>query len=228
MSGVNGMGGREGGLGDIINNDLLRSIDPQWVHLGRRRWIVKPEWVPTKIPELELVQKLIDNHMVPRLWQLLADNYTLLQRGSFHVQKPGWIDPPVTSEPEDRVSETPVALSTGVAVTVLSYTVPDRHYAVFKSFGHMLDVGAQFGTVSWTIQVNKRPYRTYNKFLLQRGTIVQPTLLAKPLILKPKDLLEITATGGVTAVNATVRIMGWSIGAASVVQDGTNWGVQVR
>jgi hypothetical protein len=225
---MSSLNGREGGLGDIISNDLLRTIDPQWVHLGRRRWIVKPEWKPEVIPGLEGAQKLIDSHLVQRLWQLLADNYTLLQRGSFHVQKPGWIDPPITSEPEDRVSETPVALVNGVPVTVLSYVVPDRHYAVFKSFGHMLDVGAQFGTVSWTIQVNKRPYRTYNAFLLQRGTIVQPTPLARPLTLKPKDVLEITATGGVTAVNATVRIVGWSIGAASVVQDGTNWGVQVR
>lgn len=222
------MSGREGGLGDIIDNGLLRQMDPQWVHLGRRRWIVKPEWQPDPIPGFEKVQSLIDDHLVRRLWQLLADNYELLQRGSFHVQKPGWIDPPITSEPEDRVSETPVALSNGTPVTVLSYTVPDRHYAVFKSFGQGLDVGTQFGVVSWTIQVNKRPYRTYNGFLQQRGNIVQPTPLAKPLCLKPKDLLEITATGGVTAVNAVVRIVGWSIAAAQVVQDGTNWGLQVR
>src|SRR5579872_5251292 len=127
MSRLNGMNGRGGGLGDIINNDLLRQVDPQWVHLGRRRWIVKPDWAPEEIPGLGSVQSLIDNHLMVRLWQLLSDNYELLQRGSFHVQKPGWIDPPITSEPEDRVSETPVALSNGTPTVILSYTVPDRH-----------------------------------------------------------------------------------------------------
>lgn len=224
MNGLNG----ESGLGDIINNNLLRDISPQGVHLGRRRWIVKPEWVPERIVGLEHVQTLIDEHLVKRMWQLLADNYELLQRGSFHVQKPGWIEAPITSEPEDRVSETPVALTNGTPVTVLSYTVPDRHYAVFKWFGHMLDVSSQWGVVSWTIQINKRPYRTYNKFLQQRGNTVQPTPIARPITLKPKDLLEVIAIGGPTAVNAIVRLEGWSVSAANVDQSGGNWGTQVR
>ena len=157
------------GLGDVLNNELLKSIDPMLPHLGRGRWIVKPEWQPPVIDGLEGVQALVDKHVMQRLWQLVTDQYTLLKRGIFRTQKVGWIDPPATSEPEDRVSETGVALSNGVAVTVLSYTVPDVHYAVFKSFGHALDDASQWGIVSWTIQVNKRPYRTYNAFLQQRG-----------------------------------------------------------
>lgn len=216
------------GLDDIVNNDLLKRIDPMLPHMGRSRWIVKPEWQPEPIYGLESVQKLIDKHLMHRLWQLLQDNYTLLKRGMFRVQTPGWIDPPATSEPEDRVSESPVALQNGAAVTVVSYQVPDVHYAVFRWFGHMLDVSSQWGIVSWTIQINKKPYRTYNGFLQQRGTIVQPTLIAKPIMLKPKDLLEVTATGGAVAVNAFARIEGWSIAAAQIVQDGSNWGFQVR
>jgi hypothetical protein len=216
------------GLGDVLNNELLKRVDPMLPHLGKSRWIVKPEWQPPVIEGLEGIQALIDRHVMQRLWQLVTDQYTLLKRGMFRTQKPGWIDPPATSEPEDRVSETGVALSNGVPVTVLSYTVPDVHYAVFKWFGHMLDTASQWGTVSWTIQVNKRPYRTYNAFLQQRGTLVQPTPLAKPLIVTPKALVEVTATGGVTPVNAFVRLQGWSIAAAKIVQDGSWEGLQVR
>src|SRR6516162_9534868 len=216
------------GLGDVLNNELLKSIDPMLPHLGRGRWIVKPEWQPPVIDGLEGVQALVDKHVMQRLWQLVTDQYTLLKRGIFRTQKVGWIDPPATSEPEDRVSETGVALSNGVAVTVLSYTVPDVHYAVFKSFGHALDDASQWGIVSWTIQVNKRPYRTYNAFLQQRGATNAPTLLAKPLICGPKALVEVIATGGPTAVNAFARLVGWSIAAAKVVQDGSWDGLQVR
>lgn len=216
------------GLGDIIDNDLLRRMDPQWVHLGRRRWIIKPDWVPPKIQGLENVQQLIDKHLDPKMWIMLRDFYELQKRGTYRIQKPGWIEPPLTSEPEDRVSETGVALQNGTAVTVVSYTCPDRSYAVFKWFGHGLDVAAQFGIVSWTIQIDKRPYRTYNAFLQQRGTLVQPTLLARPITLKPKSVLEVTATGGAVAVNAFARIEGWSISAARIEDGGSGQGFQVR
>lgn len=216
------------GLGDIVENEGLRAIEQGLEYIGRQRWIVKPEWKPKAVPGLEPVQTLLDHHLVPRLWQLLSDNYVLLRKGVYRVQKPGWIEPPFTSEPEDRVSETAVALAATDTV-VVSYQVPDRHVASFTRFGHMLDVAAQWGTVNWTIQINKRPVRTYQNFRQQRGTVVEPTPLAKPITLKPKDLLEIVANlGGGAAVNATARIMGWSIAAASITQDGTakDWNVR--
>jgi hypothetical protein len=219
---------RLAGLDDVLNNELLKRIDPMLPHMGRSRWIVKPDWIPPEIDGLQGIQTLIDRHLVQRLWQLFQDNYTLMKRGMFRTQKPGWIDPPATSEPEDRVSEAGVALSNGTPVTVLSYQVPDVHYAVFRTFGHALDAASQWGVVSWVIQVNKRPVRTYNGFLQQRGAINAPTFLAKPIICGPKALVEVTATGGVTAVNAFARLVGWSIGAAKIVQDGSWDGLQVR
>ena len=216
-----------GHLGDVLDPSLRRTLQ-QWNHLGRRRWIVKPEWFPDPIPGGEVAQHLIETHALPRLWQLLADNFELLKTGIYRVQKPGWIEPPAGSEPEDIVSENPVALSNGAAVVVITYQVPDRHVAAFPRFGHLLDVAAQWGTVTWTIQVNGKPVRTYHNFKQQRGTVVDPTMMANVLKLKPKDVLEVTATGGATAVNAIARMPGWLIPAAAIVQDGSGEEWKVR
>lgn len=215
-------------LGDIQDPSLRRTIQ-DYIHLGRQRWIVKPEWVPPAIPGMESQQALIDSHILPRLWQLLSDYQVgLLERGTYHVQLPGWISAPITSEPEDRVSEDPVPLANGSSTVVVSYQCPDRHYAAFKWFGHMLDVAAQWGVVTWSVLINKRPYRTWNAFKQQRGTVVQPTEISRPITLKPKDILQIVATGGPVSVNALARISGWSIAASSVDQSGENSGFKVR
>lgn len=215
------------GLGDVLDPSLRRTL-PQWAHLGRARWIVKPEWKPEAIPGLESQQALIDQHLLPRLWQLLSDYQELVRRFTLRVQQPGWIVPPFGCEPEDIASETPVALINGTPVVVVSYQVPDRHVAAFPRFGHMLDVAAQWGTVLWTIRVNRKPVRTYYNFTQQRGTFVDPTAMAKPITLKPKDLLEVIATGGAAAVNALARLPGWVIPVTSLTQDGTaiDWNVR--
>lgn len=207
-------------LGDVVDNDL-RSILEQWEHLGRKPYIVKPAWVPPKIPGMEIQQALLDYHLAPRLWQLLADFPELLKRHTLRVQQPGWLEAPASSEPEDICSETPVALSNGTAVTIISYTVPDRHVAVFRWFGQYLDVGSQWGIASWTISVNDRPVRSYQNFTQQRGNFANPTRLAGPIKLKSKDTIIVQATGGVTAVNALARLQGWVMAATSVTQDGT-------
>ena len=92
----------------------------------------------------------------------------------------------------------------------------------------MLDVSAQWGTVTWTIRVKSKPVRTYHNFRQQRGSFIDPTPMAKPLTLKGKDLLEVVATGGAVAVNAFARMPGWVIPATSVTQDGTaiDWNVR--
>ncbi len=221
------MDGDMKGLGDVLDPSLRRTL-PQWAHLGRHRWIVKPEWRPEPISGAETQQRLIDDHLIPRLWQLLSDYQELVRRFTLRVQQPGWIVPPFGCEPEDIVSEDPVALANGVATVIVSYQVPDRHVAAFPRFGHLLDVAAQWGTVTWTIRVNRKPVRTYYNFKQQRGTLVEPTPMAKPLTLKPKDLLEVVATGGATAVNALARLPGWVIPVTSLTQDGTaiDWNVR--
>lgn len=214
-------------LGDIVDNSTRRALK-QWEHLGRRPYIVSPMWKPPQIDGAELQQALLDKHLIPRLWQLLADFPELLRKYVLRVQLPGWLEQPATSEAEDICSEDPVALSNGSPQTIVTYQVPDRHVASFKWFGHMLDVGSQWGTVLWTIRVNERPIRTYFNFKQQRGNFTNPTRLANVIKLKSKDTIEVIATGGATAVNATARLQGWVIPVTSLTQDGTHndWNVR--
>ena len=224
---LNGLGtGGPPGLGDI----MPPSVDPMeryfriirgQVSLPRRGWIVNPQWTPPRIDGMAGLQRFFEEHQTPRGWQMLEDFFILLQRGRFLVKNPNWIEPPITAEMADLVSEVGIALSNGSAVSVLSYTVPDRCVAAFQTFGHALSVPAQWGTVTWTIQVNKKPVRTYQGFILQRGAIDQPTKFPKPITLKGKDVIEVTATGGATAVNAYARMQGFVVAAETVTQDGS-------
>lgn len=213
------------GLGDIAPS----SVDPMeryfqilrgQVTLPRRGWIVQPKWMPPFVPGMEKFQEIFENHELPRQWQLLEDFFILLQRGRFLTKGPNWIEPPITAEMQDLVSEVEVALDTTDA-TVVTYTVPDRCVACFQTFGHGLSLAAQWGTVIWTIDINQKPVRTYHDFRLQRGTIVQPTPFPKPITLKGRDVLRVRARRGATAVSATARIQGYVIAAETVTQDGS-------
>lgn len=207
-------------MGDVQDPSLRETL-LQWEHLGRRPYIVAPDWAPPQLEGMQGIQRLIDAHLVPRLWQLLADYPQLLQKFTLRVQQPGWLEPASTAEPLDVCSEDGVALTSGTPVVVVSYQVPDRHVASLRWFGHMLSDSTQWGTVVWTIWVNKKPVRTYYQFKQQRGIFANPTRLAAPIKLKSKDLLQITATGGADDVDAFARIQGWLMAATSVTQDGT-------
>lgn len=214
-------------LGDVQDPSLRETL-LQWEHLGRRPYIVAPDWNPKPIQGLADVQQLIDAHLVPRLWQLLADFPQLLQKFPIRVQKPGWLDPAVTAEPLDLCTEDETSLTENVETVLISYQVPDRHVASLRWFGHMLSDFDAWGEVVWTIRVNKKPVRTYFKFKQQRGNFMNPTRLAAPIKLKGKDRLEIVATGGATSADALARIQGWLVAATSVTQDGTakDWNVR--
>lgn len=219
---TNGMGT---GLGDI----QPRSVDPMEKYfdifrgqtmLPRRKWIVQPEWNPRPIPGAELNQLLLEEHTLPRLWQQLADFFVLLQRGEFHVKRPNWIEPPITAEMEDLVSETAVVVG-ATNTDILSYTVPDRCIVSFQSFGHGLTLAAEFANVIWNIFVNQKPIRTYQDFRLQRGTIVQPTPFPKPITLKGRDVFRVTARTAGAVVSAYARVPGYVIAPRIVTQDGS-------
>lgn len=214
-------------MGDVLDPSLRETLI-QWEHLGRRPYIVSPDWTAPKLPGLEPHQALLDQHLLPRLWQLLSDYPQLLQKFVYRVQQPGWMEPAASADPLDLCSEVGVPLQNGVAVTIATFQVPDRHVASFRWFGHMLDVAAEWGTVTWTIRVNKKPVRTYFNFKNQRGLYANPTRLAAPIKLKGKDVIEVLATGGATPVNAIVRVQGWLVAVTSVTQDGTakDWNVR--
>lgn len=222
----NGMGSDPlAGLGDIAPP----SVDPMeryfriirgQVQLPKRGWIVAPRWTPPSIPGMEKFQAVYEDHQLPREWQLAEDFFTLLQRGRFMVKRPNWIEPPITAEMEDLVNETAVVVG-ATDTSVVEYSVPDRCVAAFQFFGHNLTVGAEWGTVVWNIFVNERPVRTYQDFTWQRGSVAVPTKFPKPITLKGKDVLKVTARTGGAAVAAIARVGGYVIAAETVTQDGS-------
>lgn len=190
------------------------------VELPRRRWIVKPEWVPPVIPGAEALQRLIEEHQIPRNWQLFEDLYILLQRGEFRVKSPNWIEPPITSEMLDLVNE--VAIAVGATNTdIVTYTMPDRHIASLLSFGHGLTVAAEWDNVIWNIFINNRQVRTYSDFRMQRGTVSAPTPLPRPITLKGRDIIRVTARTAGAAVSASARLPGFIIAPKTITQDGS-------
>ena len=222
---MNGMGsGPLKGMGDIAP----ASVDPMeryfriirgQVQLPRREWIVSPQWTPPVVPGMEAFQRIFEEHELPRQWQLAEDLFVLLQRGRFMVKNPNWIEAPITAEMADIVSETPVAVQT-TNTEIISYTVPDRCVASFKTFGHMLDDSDEWGNAVWNILVNKRPVRTYQDFKQQRGNTVSPTPFPKPITLKGRDKIQVMASNA-NAVNAIARLQGFVIAAETVTQDGS-------
>ncbi len=224
MNGL-GTGGAASGLGDIAPS----SVDPMeryfriirgQVQLPRRGWIVTPKWTPPTVPGMESFQKIYEEHELPRHWQMAEDFFLLLQRGRFMVKAPNWIEPPITAEMEDLVNETAVVVG-ATDTDVITYTVPDRCVASFRAFGHMLTVSAEWGTVIWNIFVNKVPVRTYKDFTQQRGGVPSPTTFPKPITLKGRDVIRVTARTGGAAVSAFARLAGFVIAAETVTQDGS-------
>lgn len=222
---LNGIGsGPLKGLGDIAP----ASVDPMeryfriirgQVQLPRRGWIVEPKWEPPPIQGMELFQKVFEEHELPRKWQLVEDFFVLLQRGRFMVKSPNWMEPPITAEMADIVSETAVAVGTS-DTTIITYIVPDRCVTSFRAFGHMLDDSKEWGNVIWNVFVNERPVRTYQNFKQQRGIVAAPTPFPKPITLKGRDIIKVTARNA-NAVNATARLSGFTIAAETVTQDGS-------
>lgn len=223
---LNGLGtGGPPGLGDI----MPASVDPMeryfriirgQVSLPRRGWIVQPEWKPPVVPGMEKFQEIYERHELPRRWQMVEDFFTLLQRGRFLVKSPNWIEPPITADMQDLVSETAVSVA-ATNTDIVTYTVPDRHIVSFRAFGHGLTVSAEWGNVIWTIVVNRKPVRTYQDFRLQRGQISAPTPFPKPITLKGGDVFAVQARTSGAAVSAMARVAGYIIAAETVTQDGT-------
>ena len=224
MNGL-GTGGPAGTLGDITP----ASVDPMeryfrilrgQIQLPRRGWIVTPKWEPPVVEGMEKFQKIYEEHELPRNWQLAEDFFLLLQRGRFMVKAPNWIEPPITAEMEDLVNETAVVVGAS-DTTVVTYTVPDRCLASFTSFGHLLTGGAEWGNVIWNIFINTRPVRTYKDFTWQRGSVAVPTKFPKPITLKGRDIIRVTARTSGAAVSAIARMSGFVIAAETVTQDGS-------
>lgn len=223
---VNGLGtDKLGGLGDIAP----ASVDPMeryfrivrgQVQLPRRGWIVNPQWTPPVVQGMEPFQKIYEEHELPRRWQMAEDFFILLQRGRFMTKAPNWIEPPITAEMEDLANSVQVLVG-ATDTDIVTYTVPDRVVASFLAFGHGLTVAAEWDNVIWNIFVNNRAVRTYFDFRQQRGTTVSPTPFPKPITLRGRDVIRVTARTAGAAVSAYARLPGYVIAAETVTQDGS-------
>jgi len=233
-------------LGDIQwkDRDPLETyfdIAEQGVKLPRRKWIVKPEWMPCNVnvaklglppgPAADLTQAIIaaqqemlECHTLPRLWQLLADFWIKAQCGTYFVKGPNWIEPPVTARAIDARNETLTALDEyGAATTVTSFTVPDRFVGTLLGFGHELNPGATWstGTVTWNILINGDPAPQYQNFIQQIGEYRNPTRFPSPIRVKHLDEVLVTATTLVAGISATARLIGFMYPVKEVTQDGS-------
>lgn len=182
-----------GKLGDI----QWKSGDPletyydavrQGVNLNRRRWIVKPEWMPPRIQGAEMVQSVIEEHLVQRQWQLMTDLWTKLQCGTYFTQDTTWNKPPITARSVDvgtPASGIPILTAAPGAFTiVLHITVPDRCKTILHSMGTGAESPTAFEDLEWRLQVNERflPFGDITAFdpppasLLRPGALVMPAL----------------------------------------------------
>lgn len=231
------MEGNGRNLGDIYTSgqdplekyyDMVR----QGVNLTRKKWMVKPSWSPPRVPGMEGLQKVFEDHMLPRNWELLVDLWTKLQCGTYFVKRPNWLEPPITAICIDERTEDCVVVAGGTAgsgdVPLVTFEVPDRHIGTIVAFGNALQNPANFGQIIWRIKINKKEVRCYGTkrtgggFKLQLGTLTNPTRFPNPIRLKYKDLVEVTAAApaGVTAC-AFTRITGWYWPATKLTQDGS-------
>jgi hypothetical protein len=225
------------GLGDIQHKsgdplesyfDILRA----GVKFPRRKWIVKPEFNPLeecKIPGMEGIQKLIECHGLPRLWQLMSDLWVRFQCGTYFVKGPNWIEPPITARVFDIRNEVCVTIPTGVVsgspgveTTVVTGTITDRWVGSLLGFGHAVVNPAQWGDLLWSIKVNEAPIPGYHNFRQQIGEFVDPTLFPAPYKLKHEDIVTVTVINS-GALDACVyaRLYGFIFPAKMVTQDGS-------
>jgi hypothetical protein len=198
-------------------------ISRQGVYLSRQRFIVTPDWQPAQIPGMQAAQELIDEHAIPRLWQVLADFFLMVQRGTFFVKNPSWHEAPIIAENAEIRNEAAVALPIGSVDTVVAtFTVPDRFIGSILSIGHALGNPLFWGLVTWNIRVNGRPVSSFQNFVNQLGTLVFPTKLSSPIRLKPFDLVEVWASNaGLVPVNAYARLGMFMYPATELTSDGS-------
>jgi hypothetical protein len=195
---------------DIINNPA---------RIPRRPWIVKPDRERKRIPGMENWMEMFHS-LQPDQWQMLVDFVALLKSDVLFTKKPNWMEPPITAVENELVSETPVVVG-ATDTDIVTYQVPDRHFAVINAFGNALTDPTQWGTVVWNLKVNTKPVQNWQNFLLQRGMLWNPTTLVFPIVLPPNSFFEVTASTSGGAVSAFARCKSYVYSIRRFTQDGT-------
>lgn len=222
------------GLGDMFwkSEDPLETyfdILRQGIQLPRRQWIVQPEWNPMqecKIPGMEAVQKLIECHGIPRLWQLLADLWTKFQCGTYFVKGPNWLEPPITARPLDLRTENSVTVPPGYGdeqeTVIQTVTFPDRYVGTILGFGHAVSDPAAWTTLKWSLKINNAPLPCYQDIVQQIGEFHSPTMFPSPAKIKHGDVFTVTVKNpGAVAYNVYSRVFAFMFPSKMVSQDGS-------
>jgi hypothetical protein len=222
--------GRNRGLGDIPTaglepNEAINDILRQGVSLPRHKYIVRPDWNPPKILGEEGLQQVIEEHLLPRQYEMMQQFLRQMGEYTQSVKAPNWIEPPVKALGIDQRTEAAVAIpggAPGAVTTVLTFTVPDRYLGILNAMGEELVIPAQWGNVNWALQVNEKPVYLYNNFRQQTGTFINPTRFPAPVMLKANDVVTLLANQTVAVgVGALARIMGYLWPSYRYTQDGS-------
>ncbi len=106
------------------------------------------------------------------------------------------------------------------AATLLSLTVPDRFIVVLDRFGNQLQDHLDFGSVTFSMQRNNAPLRSYGNFDVQLGEFIRPTPLGAPIMLTSNQTWELRASSAVVT-KAFARIQGWAWAVKKSSNDGS-------
>lgn len=222
------------GLGDMAwkGEDPLETyfdLVRQGVQLPRQKWIVQPEWNPLQecqIPGMEAIQKLIECHGLPRLWQLLTDLWTKFQCGTYFVKRPNWLEPPITARVLDLRTENCVTVVPGygsdMETIVQTLAFPDRYVGTILGFGHAVNDPVAWGTLKWSLKINDAPLPCYQDFVQQIGELHAPTMFPSPSKIKHGDVFTVTVKNpGNVAYCVFSRVYAFMFPSKMLSQDGS-------
>lgn len=140
------------------------------------------------------------------------------------TKRGNWVEPPSDAVMIDQstIANGISIPASGVQVTVLTITIPDRFYGVIKFFGNELETDTAFQNVQWQMTINDSPlpFSFFDgtsvhtgAFRAQLGHANQPSELAMPIILKYNDTLTLKAQSVDSASHtAYARMTGWMYG----------------
>lgn len=123
-----------------------------------------------------------------------------------------WLDEPPGAVPFDEQGTAALTGIPGTQTTVLQVTVPAGFDGVIKWISNNIvppDVFV-FGTVTWGIFINGRPYRNFGTIVQEKGTIAQGREIS-PIRLFANQVLTYVVTeviGGLTGMTA-VSVTGY-------------------
>lgn len=210
------------GMGDIRTKESDPGED-YWNSRSMPRTMPKEESVARNRAPVRLPSPLKD---VPEILdRAFRKAEKRLKCGVYFMQPQPHLKPIVTAISVDLFTAAAgVTLSSGSPlgneVTILSITVPDRFIVVLDRFGNQLQDHLDFGSVTFSMQRNDAPLRSYGDFDVQLGEFIRPTPLGAPIMLTGNQTWALKAATTSTT-KAFARIQGWAWAVKKSSNDGS-------